>query len=100
VRACPRCGSARIHRSRTKGWLEHLRKCLSPARPHRCPDCRWRGWALETAEPFEPEAGKPSRRPAPDFSLIDRAVRRSKAPGRTRPVDKTFGAIDEKLKPV
>jgi len=100
VRACPSCGSPRIHRSRTKGWIEHIRKTLSPDRPHRCPDCHWRGWAIETQEPFEPEEAKPSHRPAPDFGLIDRAVRSSKAPGHTRSPDRTFRAIDDKLKRV
>jgi len=53
---------------------------------------------VETAEPFEPEEQKPSRRPAPDFALIDRAVRRSSPPGRSRPADGAFSAIDDKLK--
>jgi hypothetical protein len=97
---CPNCGSPRVHRSRTKGWIEHIRKGLGPDRPHRCPDCRWRGWAVETARPFEAEDAKPSREPAPDFALIDRAVRRSPQPSRSRPADSIFETIDDKLKTI
>jgi hypothetical protein len=55
---------------------------------------------LETAERFEPEEGKASSRPAPDFALIDRAVRRSRQPGRSEPAAGTLHAIDDKLKTV
>ena len=96
MRTCPSCGSPRVHRSRTKGWFEQLRKTLSADRPHRCPDCRWRGWAIETAEPFEPEEPTVSRRPAPDFAVIDGAIRRA-TPSRTP--DNPVGALDEKFPP-
>ena len=98
MRTCPSCGSPNVHRSRTKGWLEQVRKSLGPDRPHRCPDCRWRGWAVETAEPFQPEEPKPSVRPLPDFAVIDRAIRRSPQPSRRLRADGIFRAIDDKLK--
>lgn len=44
---CPRCGSARVHRSHRKGALDHVLS-LAGARMRRCHDCRsrqaWFGW--------------------------------------------------------
>jgi hypothetical protein len=70
VRKCPKCGSARILRSRSRGVLEQVRKTVSSKRPHRCHDCGWRGWGAETEGPAEPELPSPVR-PAPDFKVID-----------------------------
>ena len=61
--SCARCGSRSVHRSRTSGLYERVRKAHTPARPFRCDDCGWRGWQLplDRAMPFdavdEPELG-------------------------------------------
>jgi hypothetical protein len=41
---CPRCGSTRLRRSHTRGWLEKIAKQLS-YQAYRCrePECDWRG---------------------------------------------------------
>jgi hypothetical protein len=53
-------------------------KRLTRRRPHRCDDCRWRGWVLHehghhprlhTAEAVAPPQGDP------DLSAIDRGIR-------------------------
>jgi hypothetical protein len=56
---CVRCGGRNVHRSRTKGVYERVRKWHTPARPFRCNDCGWRGWLfpLERGIAFD-EAGE------------------------------------------
>jgi hypothetical protein len=73
VRQCPKCGSPRIHRSRSRGLLEQIRKTVTSRRPHRCHACGWRGWGVETQEPATPELPT-AIRPAPDLDVIDTIV--------------------------
>jgi hypothetical protein len=84
VRKCPKCGSPRIHRSRTKGFLEQLRKSFSAKRPHRCHACQWRGWGVETQHPVAPETPARSAKPGPNLEAIDGSVEIPLAP--TTPV--------------
>jgi len=44
--ACPRCNGA-VHHSRTRSWLERLRRSITGRVPFRCPACGWRGWRHE-----------------------------------------------------
>lgn len=43
---CPRCGTGRIHRSRTRSVLEALVHAVTPYRIVRCHRCGYRGWSL------------------------------------------------------
>lgn len=73
---CPHCGSSHVRRSHLRRW-EFLVKGFTRRRPHRCEDCRWRGWVvhahhvrgehlrLHTAEAIMPQPGEP------DLSAID-----------------------------
>ncbi len=94
MRKCPNCGSPRVHRSRSRGVLEQLRKAVSSKRPHRCHACGWRGWGVETQEAAEPEEILRVRG-APDFHVIDTVVsggasRRSESRGsrKSKPLGK------------
>jgi hypothetical protein len=52
-RHCPRCGSARVHRSRRHGVLDRVLRCLG-ARVRRCHDCRSRqAWFRWVAIPLD-----------------------------------------------
>jgi DNA-directed RNA polymerase subunit RPC12/RpoP len=42
---CPHCGSGYLRRSHIRSW-EAPFKSLTGKRPHRCEDCRWRGWLV------------------------------------------------------
>lgn len=44
---CPKCGTARLHRSRSTSRAEEWRKKYSPKRPFSCQECGWRGWIDE-----------------------------------------------------
>ena len=78
---CPHCGSIHVRRSRVRPW-EAPFKALTRRRPHRCEDCRWRGWLvhehhhhgahphLHTAEALVPPQG------APDLTAIDGTLSR------------------------
>jgi len=44
---CPECGADNVHRSRSRGLAEPVRKSLTVKRLFRCRECGWRGW-LET----------------------------------------------------
>ncbi len=70
---CPKCGSPRVHRSRSRGLVEQLRKTVSSKRPHRCHACGWRGWGVATQEPAEPEDILRVRA-APDLHVIDTVI--------------------------
>ncbi len=39
---CPKCGSARVHRSHRRGFLERVLLPLLGQRPFRCADCEHR----------------------------------------------------------
>ncbi|HEY3380642.1 MAG TPA: hypothetical protein VGK32_02680 [Vicinamibacterales bacterium] len=74
MRSCPKCGSPRVHRSRSKGFLERFRKTFTSDRVHRCHACGWRGWGTVTSESTQPKDDLGKRRPAPDLVAIDEAV--------------------------
>lgn len=48
---CPKCGSPRVHRSRTRTVWERFRKNFTQARLHRCHACGWRGWGAVISAP-------------------------------------------------
>ena len=52
MQKCPKCGSDKIHRSRTKTTWEGWRKEITGKGPYRCHACRWRGWAVDTGPKF------------------------------------------------
>ncbi len=71
MQQCPKCGSPRIHRSRSRNLVERLRKTVTSTRPHRCHACGWRGWGVESHdEPSLIDAPGPTRA-ALDLSVID-----------------------------
>jgi predicted RNA-binding Zn-ribbon protein involved in translation (DUF1610 family) len=77
VRKCPKCGSPRIHRSRSRSLLERIRKSFTEKRPHRCHACGWRGWGHESRHTTAAEtatAGFGKAGTAPDFNAIDRSL--------------------------
>jgi predicted RNA-binding Zn-ribbon protein involved in translation (DUF1610 family) len=47
AKICPECGAEKVHRSRSRGLTEPIRKSLTAKRIFRCHKCGWRGW-LET----------------------------------------------------
>jgi hypothetical protein len=71
---CPKCGSPRVHRSRTRSVLERFRKNFTHDRIHRCHGCGWRGWGPVTSEPVRPKDQPDQVRPAPNLVAIDVAV--------------------------
>lgn len=71
-RGCPKCGSERVHRSKARSPLERFRKRWSRKRVHRCHDCEWRGWRIETH--VEQRQELEVALPPPDFDKIDAAV--------------------------
>jgi hypothetical protein len=77
---CPKCGSPRVHRSRTRNVWERLRKNFTPGRIHRCHGCGWRGWGPTTSEPARPEDHQDLVHPTPHLEAIDVTV--AEAPNR------------------
>ena len=74
MQQCPKCGSPRIHRSRSRSVIEHIRKAVTSKRPHRCHACGWRGWGVETHdEPSLLDAPGPTRPPL-DLTVVDAFV--------------------------
>jgi hypothetical protein len=71
---CPKCGSPRVHRSRTRTFWERFRKNFTHDRVHRCHGCGWRGWGPVTSEPMRPKDQPDHVRPAPNLEAIDVAV--------------------------
>ena len=68
--ACGVCGSPRLHRSRSRTPLEHLRKKVTPKRLYSCSSCGWRGWKRGVT----PSACQPPlalAREAPDLRWLD-----------------------------
>jgi hypothetical protein len=47
--ACPTC-HASIHRSRSRSWIERLRRRVTRRAPFRCSACGWRGWRIVEPE--------------------------------------------------
>ena len=78
---CPHCGSSHVRRLRVRLWEVPL-EAFTRRRPHRCEDCRWRGWVvhqhyrhgehprLHTAEAIVPQPGEP------DLTAIDGSLSR------------------------
>ena len=62
---CPRCGAQRLHRSRTRSFLEQLARELTPLRVYRCHSCGLRTWtfgrARSTGKVDQKELGLPAR---------------------------------------
>ena len=73
---CPKCGSPRVHRSKTRTAWERLRKHFTHHRLHRCHGCNWRGWGPVTPESVHPRDGAGHVRPAPNLEASDVAVAR------------------------
>ncbi len=71
MQQCPKCQSNRIHRSRTRTFVERLRRQFSARRLFRCEACGWRGWGIET----ESREGRPDQAAGevapPDFKALD-----------------------------
>jgi hypothetical protein len=44
---CPACRGA-IHHSRSRSWLERVRRYVTRRVPYRCHTCNWRGWLRDT----------------------------------------------------
>jgi predicted RNA-binding Zn-ribbon protein involved in translation (DUF1610 family) len=84
---CPKCGTARLHRSRSTSRTEELRKKYSSKRPFRCQECGWRGWIDEAhlRYPMRVPGMKKLKVtgrdvPVPDFDL-DSSARSQNQPG-------------------
>ena len=60
---CRTCKSDRARRSRTRNRWERWRKQITGKVLFRCPDCGWRGWALDS--------GAAIVEPVPDASIPD-----------------------------
>ena len=71
---CPSCGSNRIHRSRTRGFVERMRRQFTQKRAFRCEACGWRGWGIETDRPHR-QGDLPIHDVDPvDLDAIDRSL--------------------------
>lgn len=69
---CPACGSTDLHRSQSRTLLERFRKRFTVERLHRCRECSWRGWGLET---HQIQADKwTMEQERPDFAAVDAAL--------------------------
>jgi predicted RNA-binding Zn-ribbon protein involved in translation (DUF1610 family) len=65
---CPKCGSARVHRSRARSVTERLMRDWKTERLYRCADCGWRGWLM----PLEfPTPATTESVPSPDLTSLD-----------------------------
>ena len=71
MQTCPKCNSPRVHRSRARTTLEHIRKFLTSERLHRCHACGWRGWGAETAAPLHTQVMRKAS-DAFDLSTLDK----------------------------
>lgn len=61
VRACPKCGSVNVHRSRRRHFPEHL-LALVLLRPYRCFDCKTRYFGWRFGKSMAPPDAKHPRR--------------------------------------
>jgi nucleoside-diphosphate-sugar epimerase len=76
---CPKCGSARLHRSRVRNLPERVRRNFSARRLFRCDECEWRGWLIPLDfGDFEPVSGPV----APDLGSLDKAMHLERPPVR------------------
>ena len=81
MQSCPECGS-KVQRSHARTLLERLRKHITTARLHRCIDCGWRGWGLET--PPAQKGGVIVPKGVPDLRAIDAALEKDVADASTQ----------------
>ena len=49
---CPTCHSS-THRSRSRSWVERVRRQVTGRAPFRCSACGWRGWRVEPVQPLD-----------------------------------------------
>jgi hypothetical protein len=52
MKACLKCGSADVHRSRHRSLMENWRKAITGKRPYRCRACGARMWAADAGQQF------------------------------------------------
>lgn len=79
---CPKCGSPRIHRSRTRTFWERVHKRFTRDRLHRCHGCGWRGWGPVTYASIEtPERMQPAPTPPPADVAVPQPKPEEKKPG-------------------
>jgi hypothetical protein len=71
---CPKCGSPRIHRSRSRNAWERLRKSFTNRRLHRCHACEWRGWGPVSSVSTAATGPSDHIRQTPNLQAIDVAV--------------------------
>jgi len=64
---CPQCGSSRIERSRSRSFLERVRKRFTGKRPHRCHACGWRGWLSAAATDLDGTRAHPAPADPPNL---------------------------------
>jgi FlaA1/EpsC-like NDP-sugar epimerase len=76
---CPRCGSARLHRSRVRNLSERVRRNFSTRRLFRCDECGWRGWLIPLHFGDFAAIATP---PAPDLASLDQALESARPVGR------------------
>jgi hypothetical protein len=74
MNTCPVCGSNRVFRSKTRGFVEKLRRQFTVKRPYRCHACDWRGWSAEGAQAVSPKDILEAATAPPDLSAIDAAL--------------------------
>jgi hypothetical protein len=74
MQQCPKCHSNRVNRSRSKTFLERLRRQFTMKRLFRCEACGWRGWGVETEANADRRDQVPSELPPPDLGAIDETL--------------------------
>jgi predicted RNA-binding Zn-ribbon protein involved in translation (DUF1610 family) len=82
---CPKCGSRRVFRSKTRSAFERYRRQFTMKRPYRCHACSWRGWAPEGALVQPPADGPDKPAAPPDLAAIDTALGRAHDEPAARP---------------
>jgi hypothetical protein len=74
---CPKCGSNRIHQSRSRNAWERFRRGFTVRRIFRCHACNWRGWGDDLERPGGAAAQSLNEPPPPNMAAIDEAMERS-----------------------
>lgn len=78
---CPKCAATGMSRSRSRTWLERVKREMTSERLFRCAACGWRGWLPPLVSIDSPPLDVMA---APDLVTIDAAVR-SPAAAPARP---------------
>ncbi|HVC34200.1 MAG TPA: hypothetical protein VNL16_11880 [Chloroflexota bacterium] len=52
---CPKCGSTKVYRSKTRSAWERWRREITAKSPFRCHRCAWRGWKPDSGPFFTRE---------------------------------------------